>query len=62
MPFYHFKDIPEELVTPGKSTAMARVITGTQVELAILRFNKGEGAEIHAHPQEREFSTCSRGA
>jgi quercetin dioxygenase-like cupin family protein len=53
MPFYDFKDMPEELVTPGKSTAMARVITGTQVELAILRFNKGEGAKIHAHPQEQ---------
>jgi quercetin dioxygenase-like cupin family protein len=53
MPFYNFKDIPEELVTPGKSTAMARVITGTQVELAILRFNTGEGAKIHSHPQEQ---------
>ena len=53
MSFYNFKELPEELVTPGKSTAMARLITGAQVELAILRFNKGEGAKIHAHPQEQ---------
>jgi len=53
MPFYNLKDIPEELVTPEKSTAMARVITGTQVELAILRFNAGEGAKVHSHPQEQ---------
>ena len=53
MPFYDLKDIPEELVTPDKSTAMARMITGSQVELAILRFKKGEGAKIHQHPQEQ---------
>ncbi|WP_137389064.1 cupin domain-containing protein [Rhodoligotrophos defluvii] len=53
MPFFDFNDIPEELVTPEKSTAMAKLITGTQVELAILRFNAGEGAKMHAHPQEQ---------
>jgi quercetin dioxygenase-like cupin family protein len=53
MTFYDFKDIPEELVTPDKSAAMARMITGSQVELAILRFRKGEGARIHSHPQEQ---------
>ena len=53
MPFYNMQDIPEELVTPEKSKAMARVITGTQVELAILRFNAGEGAVVHSHPQEQ---------
>jgi quercetin dioxygenase-like cupin family protein len=53
MPFYNFQELPEELVTPDKSKAMARMITGTQVELAILRFNKGEGAIPHSHPQEQ---------
>jgi quercetin dioxygenase-like cupin family protein len=53
MPFYNMQDIPEELVTPDKSKAMARMITGEQVELAVLRFNKGEGAKVHAHPQEQ---------
>ena len=53
MPFYDFRDIAEELVTPDKSTAMARMITGSQVELAILRFNAGEGAKVHSHPQEQ---------
>ena len=53
MPFYNLMDIPEELVTPDKSAAMARMITGSQVELAILRFNKGEGAKVHSHPQEQ---------
>ena len=53
MPFYNMQDLPEALVTPDKSKAMARVITGTQVELAILRFNAGEGAVVHSHPQEQ---------
>jgi quercetin dioxygenase-like cupin family protein len=53
MPFYNLKDVPEELVAPGKSAAMARMITGSQVEFAILRFRKGEGAKVHWHPQEQ---------
>jgi quercetin dioxygenase-like cupin family protein len=32
---------------------MARMITGSQVEFAILRFKKGEGAKVHWHPQEQ---------
>lgn len=53
MTFFNFNDMAEELVTPGKSTAMARLITGSQVELAILRFRAGEGARMHSHPQEQ---------
>lgn len=53
MTFHDFSTIPEELVTPEKSTAMARMITGSQIELAILRFKAGEGAKVHAHPQEQ---------
>lgn len=53
MTFYDFRDMAEELVTPGKSTAMAKLITGSQVELAILRFKAGEGAVVHSHPQEQ---------
>lgn len=53
MTFYNLADIPEELVAPGKSAALARMITGSQVEFAILRFKKGEGAKVHWHPQEQ---------
>jgi quercetin dioxygenase-like cupin family protein len=53
MPFYNFNEIPEELVTPDKSTAMAKLVTGTQVELGILRFKAGEGAKVHSHPHEQ---------
>lgn len=53
MTFYDFSKIAEELVTPEKSTAMAKMITGSQVELAILRFKAGEGAKEHSHPQEQ---------
>ena len=53
MPYFDLKDIAEELVAPGKSAAMARMITGSQVEFAILRFKQGEGAKVHWHPQEQ---------
>lgn len=53
MTFYDFNEMAEELVTPGKSAAMAKLITGSQVELAVLRFNAGEGAVMHSHPQEQ---------
>lgn len=53
MAFYNLKNIPEELVTPEKSTALAKMITGGSVELAILRFSGGEGAKTHSHPQEQ---------
>ncbi|MGC1846066.1 MAG: hypothetical protein WA707_00645 [Pseudolabrys sp.] len=37
MPIYQLEDIPEEFVTPKHSTAYGRLITGTQVEVGLLR-------------------------
>ena len=45
--------IREEYVTPKHSTAFGRLITGTQIELGVLHYKKGEGAETHAHPHEQ---------
>ncbi len=53
MPFYNLAEVAEELVTPQHSTAMGRLITGTQVEFGILRFKAKEGAKMHAHPHEQ---------
>jgi quercetin dioxygenase-like cupin family protein len=53
MPFFNLGDVAEELVTPQHSTALGRLITGGQVEFGILRFKPGEGAKVHAHPQEQ---------
>jgi quercetin dioxygenase-like cupin family protein len=53
MPFYTLQDVPQELVTPKHSTALGRLITGSQVEFGILSFKAGQGAEVHAHPHEQ---------
>jgi quercetin dioxygenase-like cupin family protein len=53
MPIYQLDEIEEEFVTPRHSTAFGRLITGTQVEVGLLRYKKGEGAKEHAHPQEQ---------
>jgi len=53
MPFFNLAEVAEELVTPQHSTAMGRLITGSQVEFSILRFKAREGANVHAHPHEQ---------
>jgi hypothetical protein len=53
MPIYQLENIPEEFVTPKHSTAYGRLITGTQVEVGLLRYKAGEGAKQHAHPHEQ---------
>ena len=53
MPFHKLVDIEEEYVTPQHSTGFGRLITGQQVELGVLRFRAGEGAEEHSHPHEQ---------
>jgi quercetin dioxygenase-like cupin family protein len=53
MPYYNLAEVAEELVTPQHSTALGRLITGTQVEFGILRFKANEGAKVHAHPHEQ---------
>jgi quercetin dioxygenase-like cupin family protein len=59
MPVYRLDDIGEEFVTPKHSTAFGCLVTGEQVELGVLRYKAGEGAEEHAHPQEQIFLVLS---
>lgn len=59
MPVYRPGELHEELVTPKHSSAFGRLVTGEQVELGVLRYKAGEGAEEHAHPQEQIFLVLS---
>ena len=59
MPIYQLENIPEEFVTPKHSTAYGRLITGTQVEVGLLRYKAGEGAKQHAHPHEQVLLVLS---
>jgi quercetin dioxygenase-like cupin family protein len=59
MPIYQLENIPEEFVTPKHSTAYGRLITGTQVEVGLLRYKVGEGAKPHAHPHEQVLLVLS---
>lgn len=59
MPVYKFDDIPSEFVTPKHSTAFGPLISGEQIELGLLRYKAGEGAEEHAHPHEQIFMVLS---
>jgi quercetin dioxygenase-like cupin family protein len=59
MPIYQLEDLPEEFVTPQHSTAYGRLITGTQVEVGLLRYKAGEGAKQHAHPHEQVLLVLS---
>ena len=53
MPFYNFKDLPQEFVTAKYSTAYGGLLTGEHIEVGLLHFKAGEGAVPHAHPQEQ---------
>ena len=46
-------ELDKETVTPKYSTAFGELVTGSQVEVGRLRFEKGYGAVEHAHPQEQ---------
>jgi quercetin dioxygenase-like cupin family protein len=59
MPIYQIENIPEEFVTPKRSTAYGRLVTGTQVEVGLLRYKAGEGAKQHAHPHEQVLLVLS---
>lgn len=43
----------DHLMTPEHSKARGPVVRGQQTELARVRFRKGEGAEVHSHPEEQ---------
>ena len=53
MPFYELDSIKPEFVTPKHSTAFGRLITGEQIEVGVLRYKAGEGANTHSHPHEQ---------
>lgn len=59
MPVYKIEEIEEELVTPKHSAALGRLVTGEQIELGLLRFKAGEGAQEHAHPHEQVLFVLS---
>lgn len=59
MYIYELDALKQEFVTPKHSTAFGRLITGTQVELGILTYKAGEGAEEHSHPHEQIFLILS---
>ena len=53
MPFYDLDEVSAEFVTPRHSTAFGRLITGERIELGVLTYKAGEGAEMHSHPHEQ---------
>ena len=59
MPVFRFADLHSEYVTPKYSKAFGPLLTGTQIEVGRLHFEKGEGAVRHAHPQEQVMVVLS---
>ena len=53
MPFIIMDEIEKETVTPKYSTAYGELVTGEQIEVGRLRFEKGFGAVEHRHPHEQ---------
>jgi hypothetical protein len=51
MPIYQLENIPEEFVTPKHSTAHGLLITGTQVEVGLLRCKAAVAAR---RPRDRQ--------
>ena len=60
MPIYEIDKLPKELVTPRHSTAFGALITGQHIEIGILSYKAGEGAQEHAHPHE-QIAICLKG-
>ena len=59
MPVYRFDSLKKDYVTPKHSTAFGSLVTGEQIELGLLRFKAGEGANEHAHPHEQVLLVLS---
>jgi quercetin dioxygenase-like cupin family protein len=53
MPVYKIDELEKEYVTPKHSRAFGSLVTGEQIELGVLRFKAGEGANEHTHPHEQ---------
>jgi len=59
MPVYRFDQLKKEYVTPKHSRAFGSLVTGEQLEVGMLRFKAGEGANEHAHPHEQVLVVLS---
>ena len=53
------KDVQDEFVTPKHSSAFGKLITGQHIEIGVLRYKTGEGAQMHSHPHEQISITLS---
>jgi quercetin dioxygenase-like cupin family protein len=59
MPVYRFDSLKKEYVTPQHSSAFGSLVTGEQLEVGMLRYKAGEGANEHAHPHEQVLVVLS---
>ena len=46
-------DVQDEFVTPRHSSAFGKLVTGQHIEIGLLRYKAGEGANEHSHPHEQ---------
>jgi quercetin dioxygenase-like cupin family protein len=46
-------DVEDEFVTPKHSSAFGKLVTGEHIEIGLLRYKAGEGANEHSHPHEQ---------
>ncbi|MBX6424599.1 MAG: cupin domain-containing protein [Variibacter sp.] len=53
MPVYNLKEMKGEFVTPKHSTAFGPLILGEHIEVGVLHYKAGEGANTHSHPHEQ---------
>lgn len=53
MPVYSFDALKKGYVTPRHSRAFGSLVTGSQLEVGLLAFKAGEGANEHGHPHEQ---------
>lgn len=53
MPFINYDQIEKEYVTPQHSTAYGALAAGETIEVGVLTFKGGEGANQHQHPHEQ---------
>lgn len=60
MSVVNLADLKDEFVTPKHSTAFGKLITGQHVEIGILKYKAGEGAQEHSHPHE-QIAICLSG-
>jgi quercetin dioxygenase-like cupin family protein len=60
MALINLADVQDELVTPKHSTAFGKLITGSHIEIGLLKYKAGEGAKEHSHPHE-QIAICLSG-